>query len=162
MNTHRAAWILKKGPIPKGLSVCHTCDNGLCVNVEHLYLGTHAQNMRDMAERGRARKPNKAKTHCKRGHEMTEENTGLYIRNGHTRDRRWPSLRARFEMGDAPSTRKTGAPAPKPNEVNQPKGFRGWEVNETDGSYGIRTDLSQALSTRPNRTPGLKRNDSRA
>ncbi len=52
---HRWIWEQINGPIPDGLNLLHTCDNPPCVNyVEHLYLGTQSDNMRDREARGRA------------------------------------------------------------------------------------------------------------
>lgn len=72
---HRIAYKIYYGIDPNDLCVCHTCDNSMCVNPRHLFLGTHADNMRDMKAKGRAISPQKLKTHCKRGHEFTKENT---------------------------------------------------------------------------------------
>jgi hypothetical protein len=95
-GTHRVSWKIHFGEIPEGKVVCHTCDNRKCVNPRHLFLGTQADNVRDMWGKGRAVPPphdkiampksekrrrnrdrmGKSKTHCKRGHPLPEYQPG--------------------------------------------------------------------------------------
>lgn len=53
---HRFAFELYKNQIPTGLLVCHVCDNRSCVNPDHLFLGTHKDNMQDCCKKNRISK----------------------------------------------------------------------------------------------------------
>ena len=78
-RVHRLVWVEVNGPIPPETPcVLHYCDVRNCYEVEHLFLGTQADNMRDMVVKGRHRE--QGKTHCPQGHPYSDENT--YINPG--------------------------------------------------------------------------------
>lgn len=101
---HRAVYEAIYGPIPDGLFVLHACDNPPCYNLEHLFLGTAGDNIRDAVAKGRFVGWNTYRTHCKHGHEFTPENTLIQLRAGKprrvcrtcARERRRLQIAARF------------------------------------------------------------------
>lgn len=80
VRAHRYAYQISKGPIPEGMFVCHSCDTPLCVNPDHLWAGTPAENNRDCLVKGRH--PKQKRTHCINGHEFTPDNI-RYTNKGH-------------------------------------------------------------------------------
>jgi len=74
---HRAAWIEAHGPIPPETPcVLHRCDNPPCCNLDHLWLGTHADNMADMTSKGRRVLGGRAlalPTYCRSGRHRWDE-----------------------------------------------------------------------------------------
>ena len=74
MLAHRVAWCITNGPIPEGIHILHRCDNPLCVRPDHLFLGDQADNMRDMAAKGRHRgMTGKRHPYDYRGQKLTRE-----------------------------------------------------------------------------------------
>lgn len=59
ISSHRFSWIIKNGPIPTGLIICHSCDNTKCVNPDHLWLGTHKDNAKDRDYKKRSNRRSK-------------------------------------------------------------------------------------------------------
>jgi hypothetical protein len=74
-TAHRLSYATFVGPIPEGMYICHRCDVRCCVNPDHLFVGTHTDNVRDAVRKKRMY--NQRLTHCPRGHEYTPENTLL-------------------------------------------------------------------------------------
>lgn len=83
IKAHRLSYSLFCGPIPNNILVCHRCDNPICVNPSHLFLGTQKDNTQDAIRKGRRKDPpgteiNRHKKFCIRGHPLIQENIDLY------------------------------------------------------------------------------------
>lgn len=75
---HVYAYLTRVGPIPDGYEIDHLCKVRACVNPEHLEAVTHRENIRRSNVGKATAARHRARTHCKRGHELTEAN--LYRR----------------------------------------------------------------------------------
>lgn len=78
IGAHRLSYELHVGPIPEGLTVDHLCFNPPCVRPDHLRLLTNSENAKNQRDA--------YKTHCKRGHEYTPENTRIKTGGNGKRD----------------------------------------------------------------------------
>lgn len=92
---HRVSFELHRGKIPEGMCVCHKCDVRCCVNPDHLFLGTHQENMADMVKKGRVRLGNHD---C---HAKLTVSQVIQMRNAYAKGVSAKELQARYEMSPA-------------------------------------------------------------
>jgi hypothetical protein len=103
LGAHRYVYESMSGPIPEGHDLDHKCRVRSCVNPNHLEPVTRKENLLRGASFGTFGLPNKIKSHCKRGHQFTPENTKtvVRVRNGMGRTHR-ECLHCRKLFGQRP------------------------------------------------------------
>lgn len=80
-RAHRVSYEAARGPIPEGMTLDHLCRTVACVRPSHLEVVSLAENIRRSGSIGRLASRQRARTHCKNGHEFTPDNT--YVWRGH-------------------------------------------------------------------------------
>lgn len=84
IKAHRASWIIHKGEIPKGLVVCHSCDNRKCTNPNHLWIGTHKENIQDRIKKGRCNTPKGTQLKVSKINEIEAKEIKILLKKGLT------------------------------------------------------------------------------
>ena len=96
---HRCMFNAIVAPIPQNMYVLHTCDNRKCVNPEHLFLGTHLDNVKDMHNKKRQRGgslPGESNPHCK----FTDETIQM-IRTDHVNGAKKKYIEAKYHLSES-------------------------------------------------------------
>lgn len=139
---HRFSLIMASGFEPDSkMFACHSCDNRRCVNPNHLHWGDHVENMREARDRGTMKGMNR-KTHCKRGHPLTDDAVyldpngnrsgckkccGINLKERRARDKAAGIVRARPSRAKLPKRThcKWGHPFVEGSVYIRPNGKRG-------------------------------------
>jgi len=104
ITAHRYSYELFNGPLKKGLVVAHRCDVRDCVNPDHLFLATTAENLQDMWDKGRGnpgRMPGESNGRSKLTQKTVDRMRKEYDRGGHT----YASIGRKFKISETQSTR---------------------------------------------------------
>lgn len=99
---HRVAWIIAYGEIPDGMEVLHRCDNPPCVRLDHLFLGTQADNVQDMLGKGRGYLdgPHQAARGSQHGQAKVTEAQVVEIRTKRAAGVHWDALRGQYGLSE--------------------------------------------------------------
>jgi hypothetical protein len=110
VSAHRYAYALTFGAIPHNFHVLHKCDTPICINPQHLFLGTDKDNGHDRARKQRnvnvLTDANKAKQFCINGHALTTENVYHWANRRLCRECRRINAKSRKKLFDRPEDYK--------------------------------------------------------